>query len=457
MIKQEDLTRPGIRLNEFMSDMKTRKDHRLPIEGTLVTMTQDGVRVFTAHGSKGAEFHSVIIPFFLEGRSWPLKSPSELLPVPSDLFKGRERAQEKDVLKRLHQYDETRLFYVAITRAKANLILTASPTEDAVISPFAGHLALEAVEASACEEEVLKSFLETTDAADPFIGTEKILKDMIKNMALNPTRLNNYMQCRRKFLYNDVLKLPGSKKQSLVFGNCVHKALEETYRHLCEKGSFPQFEFFKEVFKKELDRQGVDRAIELHCSSKDQMDKLRRWFEKASKDPVVPIGLENKLIITVGDNIIFRGKYDKMEWQDEKRGLVRILDYKTGKPDKHVKAMAKCSDVTSEECDGYLRQLVAYKLLFEKDRNESKGRRVSHGVLVFIEPARDDMKKLGYEKGDFVTKAVEVTDEMTKKLEGLIIDVWANIKDLKFEKLKERDEDKCKFCDFNDICWGGKK
>jgi hypothetical protein len=78
------------------------------------------------------------------------------------------------------------------------------------------------------------------------------------------------------------------------------------------------------------------------------------------------------LTITVGDNIIFTGKYDKVEWDDEGSGLVRILDYKTGKPDNHLKAIDECDDVSDPDCDGYLRQLVCYKLLFENDVKESR-------------------------------------------------------------------------------------
>jgi len=64
----------------------------------------------------------------------------------------------------------------------------------------------------------------------------------------------------------------------------------------------------------------------------------------------MPIGLERKLLITVGDNIIFTGKYDKVEWEDEDKRLVRIIDYKTGKPDEHLKDIDECQDLASSEC-----------------------------------------------------------------------------------------------------------
>ncbi|MDP3730422.1 MAG: ATP-dependent DNA helicase [Candidatus Omnitrophota bacterium] len=454
MIKTADLANPGMRLGDLMLDMKTRSDHDLPIQGKLVTMTQDGVRIYTAHGSKGQEFHSVIIPFCLEKKNWPARAIPEKIPLPASLFKTKERIKERESLKRLAGYDETRLFYVAVTRSRSTLLFTASPTENTVSSSYLNHLDIPK-ESSECvdEEELLGRSIDLTDMEDPFIGTEAILKDMISSLSLNPTRVNNYLSCRRKFLYNDVLKLPAAKKRSLVFGNSVHKALEETYKEFKRKIKFPDFKFFLKAFEDELKMQGADSSIELDCLNKANGSSLREWFEGVSKDPVMPIDLEKKLMITLADNIIFTGKYDKVEWQDRKNNMVRIIDYKTGKPDDHLKKIGECRDLRSEDCDGYLRQLVCYKLLYEKDRSQSRGKTASHGVLVFIEPVSADVRKLDMKKGSYISLPIQISEEMVAEMEKIIIDTWSDIKSLKFEKLAKRDEEKCARCDYDDICW----
>ncbi|MCM8760635.1 MAG: ATP-dependent helicase [Candidatus Omnitrophica bacterium] len=219
MIKSSDLANPGIRLSELVSEMEMRKNHGIPIQGNLVTLTQAGVRVYTAHGSKGLEFSAVIIPFCLQDKSWPAKPIPEKIPLPYDLFKTKQSMRDRDSFKRLALQDETRLFYVAMTRAKSILIFTASPTEDDVPASYLDKLGLRdqpVPPKMTNEEELLIRSVESTDSKDPFIGTEEVLKDMVSNITLNPTRLNNYITCRRKFLYNDVLKLPGAKKKSLV-------------------------------------------------------------------------------------------------------------------------------------------------------------------------------------------------------------------------------------------------
>lgn len=450
MVKSSDLANPGIRLDDFLAEIKTRKDHGMPIQGSLVTLSQSGVRVYTAHGAKGLEFHSVIIPFCLNNKNWPVRPMPDKVKIPKDIFKTREYSVKRDE-KTLSDRDETRLFYVAMTRAKTNLLFTASPTEDTVSSRYLKELSMQPEKPQGAEEPVLAKSMETSDLKDPLIGTKDVLKDMVSSLSLNPTRLNTYVTCKRKFFYNDLLKLPGAKKKSLIFGNCVHKALEDTYKHYMDKKKFPPFQFFLDSFRKELKFQGADKVDEQDCLKKAVT--IKEWFDRQAAKPVMPVGLERKLMITIGNNIIFTGKYDKVEPEDKENGRVRIMDYKTGKPDDHLKSIGKSSDLARADCDGYLRQLVSYRLLFEKDKKESRGALAKTGALVFIEPVTADLKAQGYKKGEYVTKYVAISDEMVREVEELIKTVWARIMALDFAKLAKRQLDVCSRCDFDPICW----
>jgi DNA helicase-2/ATP-dependent DNA helicase PcrA len=455
MIKESDIARPGIRLGEFLEELHRRISHGLPIQGSLVTLSQTGVRIYTAHASKGLEFHSVIMPFCLQNRSWPLKSPAERIRLPSDLVTGRACPDDKAVADNLAFNDETRLFYVAATRAMSDLIFTASPGEGAVKASYLDKLDIprrSSEDLGQREEDLVCKSLRSSADADREALACDVVSDMVANMTLNPTRLNNYLACRRKFFYNDVLKLPGQKKRSLVFGNCVHKGLEVVFKAYMETGRFPAFPVFEKAFAGELAYQGVDSAMERECMNR--MKTVKGWFDAERIRAKVPIDLEKKLMVTVGDNIIFTGKYDKVEWCDEKARTVRVLDYKTGKPDDHIKAIDRCTDLDSAECEPYLRQLVAYKLLFEKDKRQSKTGVVECGALVFIEPLGSDIRKLGYRKGEYATVSVPISEAMVGRLEGIIVRAWQDIRSLRFDKLAARDDKLCQNCDFDNICWG---
>ena len=108
----------------------------------------------------------------------------------------------------------------------------------------------------------------------------------------------------------------------------------------------------------------------------------------------------------------------------------------------------------SEDCDDYLRQLVAYKMLYEKDTYEPAKYKVSHGVLVFLEPVKRASRKYNLEEGSYIERKVPITDEMTRKLEDVIRKVSGQINNLEFEKFLERDPKKCKNCNFDSMCWG---
>jgi len=451
MVKASDLAKPGLTLNDLVGEIRTRNEHGMALQGELVTMTQNGVRIFTAHGSKGQEFHSVVIPFCLQDRSWPIKSRADVIPLPAELMNTVERADSKERVKELRAYDETRLFYVAVSRARSNIVFTASPEENSVSSAFLHKLGIKPGEAGLKEEDILAGFLEKTNLMEPFIGTKDVLKDMVKDMSLNPTSIDNYLRCRRKFLYDNALMLPSAKKRSLIFGNAVHAGLEGLFREYMRAKRFPDFQFFKEKFMESLKFQGPEKAIELSCM--ERFEGLRAYYNRISKRPIKPIGLENKMPVNI-DGIIFTGKYDKLECEDEKNKLVRVVDYKTGQPNKHAKGIFEAKSLESEECDSYLRQLVCYKLLYEKDKTRlDKNMIVSHGVLVFVEPAKKPLKKYGIEEFEPMEFKVELREDMVDEMTRIIKDTWKNIQDLHFEKLPERDEDKCGNCDFDHICW----
>jgi DNA helicase-2/ATP-dependent DNA helicase PcrA len=452
MVKSSDISRPGITLKDFAEEIRTRNEHGMALEGELVTMTQNGVRIFTAHGSKGREFHSVIIPFCLQDKSWPIKPRSDVIPLPQDLIKNVETTGNKERIKELRSHDETRLFYVAVSRAKSNLVFTASPDENAVSSAFLYRLSVKPETSDLKEEDILVDFLEKTNLMEPFIGIEEVLGDLVKDMAMNPTSLDNYLRCRRKFLYDNVLMLPSAKKQSLMFGNAVHAGLENLYREYVRTNRFPDFQFFKEKFIESLKFHGPEKAIELRCM--EQFEGLKKYYDKSAKKPVKPIGLENKMPVNI-DGIIFTGKYDKLESEDEKNKLIRVVDYKTGQADKHAKGIFGVKSLESEECDGYLRQLACYKLLYERDKTrQDKDTVVSHGILAFVEPAKKDLIKYGIKKGEPTEFKVELREDMVDEMVGIIKNTWNNIQGLHFEKLPERDKDKCANCDFDQICWG---
>lgn len=453
MIKTADTTDPGLSVNKFAEDLELMKMHGMAVKGELATLSQDGVRVLTAHKSKGLEFYAVFMPFCLEKKSWPVKSKPEVIPIPSEFFQSAERVKEKNRKKLLAFYDELRLFYVASSRAKAHLFYSASPEGKKVTSPFLTDLEIRRTSPAISDEEnFLLDYLNNTETDDPLLPAPKVLEDMVRWLTLNPTSLNTFIKCRRKFLYNVVLRLPTKKNQHLVFGNCAHNALEKVYSRYRETGVFPDYRFFRQAFMRHLNYEGVPGALRIWCEAR--LKKLEEWYDLESKHPVIPIDIEKKLEIKLPGGIVFRGAIDKTE--PAGAGAVKVLDYKTGRPYNHIRSIANCRDLSSYECDDYFRQLVSYKFLYDKAFSRKTGLTVKSGVLQFLEPASTSVKKYEMQKGDYIKKELTITEEMTAELSTVIRKTWQNIQRLDFEKLPERETSgasRCSRCDYDSLCW----
>ncbi len=454
MIKLSDKADPALSLGAFMKEMDMREVQRMPVKGELATMSQDGVRVYTAHGSKGLEFYAVFMPFCLDKKSWPSRGKSDTVPLPPEIYKSKERVDDKQKIKLLKYYDELRLFYVASTRAKAHLVYTAAPKEKAITSPFVASLGLSQVNgAPESEQDFLVRFLEKKEQKETHAFSQDLTKDMVSGLDMTPTKLNTYINCRRKFFYNYVLGLPGKKNQHLAFGNCAHKALEEVYASYMVSKKFPSFASFERLFKEELEFQGVNDSIVNWCL--DRLQTLKRWYAKESRISIMPKSLEQDLRISICDGLVFKGKFDKIEVLVD--GTVRVVDYKTGKPDDHIKKIKYNGpwDLSDPECDDYYRQLIAYKLVFDRSNSLGTKLKIDMGVLQFLEPVSRGIKKYDMEKGEFQDIDVELSDKMVRELEDVIRVSWDNIQSLKFEKLSERDgKNRCARCEYDSICWG---
>lgn len=448
-LKKASQAKPGIMVDQYVDDLNQLEKHQIPLAGEMVSSAQEGVKILTAHGSKGLEFQTVFIPFCIQDKAWPKRALTNKIPLPHELMIGQELITEKDQMKKLHEYDEIRLFYVAATRAKDRLVFSAAPQNKQVISQFLSNIDLaprERTEIS--EEQTLIQLLRRSPQPDPVGMSKEILSGITEEISLSPSSVNTYLRCQRRFLYHHLLKAPQAKTQALVYGQCVHKALEKSYRRFVSEGSFPPLEYFVDQFMQELDWQGVQQSIRQGCLQK--IEDAKKWYQKTiEQGPIKPLELERKLTRKLQDGIIFTGQFDKVEMVGNK-GEVRVVDYKTGEPDKHIKAIENCDDIFSEDCDDYLRQLIAYKLLYERGHRSLK---VTSGSLVFVDPVRTSVKKYELEEGTFTNKTITLTDAMVKDYEKLLDQTWGSIKSLTFDRLPQYDDKKCNICPYSSVCW----
>ena len=447
-VKEQATANPIMTITDLVEDINLQQSYGIGIQGILASSHQKGVRVLTAHSAKGTEFHTVFIPFCIHDKKWPKKPVTDLIPIPQTILQIPESVCSREAMKKLHVYDEIRLFYVACTRAKANLFFTAAPMEKNIPSMFLKNMGIEPQTCLIPEEHVLRFSIDTVKERPPFLQTDEILKDYVKSISLNPTNVNDYIRCKRYFLYNNLLMLPSEFTEGQVFGICVHKALSKVYQEYKKKRSFPEFEFFENAFNICLKNISPGKRIEQGCLGK--IEELRNWYQKKAESPARVLFIEKKLGMIINENIPFAGRFDRIDTVVGSNRNVCVVDYKTGDAYKHIKSITDNNDPLNKDCDPYLHQLIAYKLIMENQPNPYK---ITSCKLEFLEPSKRTVKKYNIEEGEYKTLELTITDKMVEDMKKLIIDVWKQIHNLEFEKLAEYDKTKCENCNFKSVCW----
>lgn len=123
---------PPRQVRQFLTwyDDLTNRDGSVPgspdshMEGGVEFASSDAVRILTAHSAKGLEFETVFIPRLNSPHGYPLSDKdANAEPLLPDGLGVEEKPNHDD--------EERRLFFVALTRARKNLVLLSQATDSA--------------------------------------------------------------------------------------------------------------------------------------------------------------------------------------------------------------------------------------------------------------------------------------------------------------------------------------
>ncbi|HEU0243003.1 MAG TPA: ATP-dependent DNA helicase [Candidatus Limnocylindrales bacterium] len=271
----------------------------------------DAVAVMTVHKAKGLEFPVVYLPGLITGR-FPAIGRREPLALPLELV--NETLPEGDY----QLQEERRLFYVGMTRARDELILSHAADYGGQrarrVSPFV----LEALDlpvasgtagAGAKPASPLEKLAghERTDAAPV---TRRGRDD--EPLWLSFYAIDDYLTCPRKYRYGHVLRVPISPHHSMIYGSALHAAVSEFHkRHargdvMTEEQLYASFQaaWTNDGF---LSREHEEARLEAGRSA------LRRFRdEQLQPGAVIPAWVEREFSFFLdGDKI--RGRFDRVD------------------------------------------------------------------------------------------------------------------------------------------------
>ncbi len=281
----------------------------------------DAVAVLTAHKAKGLEFSLVVVAGLAEGR-FPVRGRAAAFALPPGLVEAQQGAAPAP------HAEERRLAYVAMTRARDELILTwserARGARVARPSPFLAE-ALDHPPArlhQAVDPVLALEALGTPPAepTPPARGTPAAPRE------LSFSQLDSYLACPRQYRYRYVTGLPSPPHHALIYGSALHAAVAAY--HLSERRGRPlSEETLLEAFAEHWQSEGfLSRAHEESRFAAGQA-ALRRFREErlASAAPP-PVAVEASFSVTLGGDRL-RGRYDRVDAGPD--GAI-ITDYKSG-------------------------------------------------------------------------------------------------------------------------------
>ena len=275
----------------------------------------DAVGVLTVHKAKGLEFPVVFMTGLVDGR-FPARTRREQLTLPVALVhevlpEGDARVQE-----------ERRLFYVGMTRARDELLLTHAADYGGKRSRRVSQFVLEALDLAAsagvgaAADVAAHSPLERLSAFEPKaepVGPGKPSRDPVEGpLSLSFYQVDDYLTCPLKYKYVHVLRIPIAPHHAIVYGSALHKAVQEFHR-LAARGQTMSEEELLAAFDRAWSNEGFLTREHEEARLEAGRAALRRFREEQLRPgTVVPAYVEREFSFVLdGDRI--RGRMDRVD------------------------------------------------------------------------------------------------------------------------------------------------
>lgn len=281
----------------------------------------DAVAVMTVHKAKGLEFPVVYLPGLVAGR-FPAVGRREPLALPVELVD--ETLPEGDY----QLQEERRLFYVGMTRARDELVLTHAADYGGArarrVSPFVLEALDLPVAAGATGSGVrsrrpldrLESLerTEASPAAVPHRADEPL--------ALSFYAIDDYLTCPLKYKYAHLLRVPLAPHHSIVYGAALHAAVSEFHKRHA-RGEVMTEQALVAAFQAAWTGEGFLSRAHEEARMAAGRDALRRFREEQLRPgAVVPAYVERDFSFLLdGDRV--RGRFDRVDITPREPGATR--------------------------------------------------------------------------------------------------------------------------------------
>ena len=300
---------------------------------------RDAVHVLTVHRAKGLEFRTVFIAGLVDGH-FPVRSRPPVLSLPTELVAdsaGDERALS----------EERRLFYVALTRARDEVVLTSheyGPHGRGRRRPSV--FIAEAIDAPVAERSAVRAAV-VGDVSE--VGVAQILLAAVHSPAepsatdsltLSFSQIDEYLTCPERYRLRYDIGIPTPAHHALSYGTAIHQAIAAFHTAQARGRVLTDDELIAELRRAWqpdgfLSREHEDARF---AAGADALRRFRTQQIASGDGP--PDAVERPFSFRLGRDEI-RGRIDRIDGRAD--GAV-ITDYKSSDVRDQKRANTKARD-----------------------------------------------------------------------------------------------------------------
>ena len=359
----------------------------------------NGLQIMGVLESRVLDFETVIVTSMNEGKFPAGKSQNSFIPYDVKKELGLPTFKEKDAIYTYH-------FYHLLQRAKNIYLLYNTESEGLDAgekSRFITQLEVEKQPNHTLTHEIYNAVLPETAYQPMVIPKSEAVLLRLKEIAENgfsPSALTSYIRNPIQFYFQKILRIREVEEVEEnialnTLGTIIHETLKVLYEPFIGKfisendilNGFKKIDDevlkqFKLVYKEgeikkgrnllafEVAKRNVSNFLKVELESIKNGDAIKilaleQTFERILNHPSLPFP------------VLIRGNVDRIE---ERNGIIRIIDYKTGKVEKASVALKSWKGLTEDIKNDKIIQVLAYAYMFEKEANNKP---IEAGIISF--------------------------------------------------------------------------
>ncbi len=377
---------------------------------------KNAVELLTVHKAKGLEYDIVYIIDAIEDNWQPRaggRKPPANLPL-------QPYGDDDD--------DYARMMYVAVTRAKRDVIATSYHTdhagEDVLATPLIRNSfpEPERIDTGNTTQkiEILEDHLRWPSLSTGSMKSH--IKARLESYKLNVTNLLNFLDITTGgpdyFVERNLLRLPSIKTTSMAFGTAMHTALQEAQLQT-NRGDF-SLDIVLSEYEKALKSEHLTKEETARYRDHGK-DVLQHLFTKINLQLPKGSRPEQSLSDIKAGSALLNGKLDRIDFTS--KTSLRVIDYKTGKPLRNFDTKDKTQVVKAWR---QKTQLIFYAVLLQNSPQYASYKEIE-GAMIYLEAENDKE----------IIRSYTPTKEDIDRLQAIINAVFRRIKNLDFPDVSQ--------------------